>query len=106
GNLSGSLDQEGSGSVTLALTNSPPISSIVANNGTLVYNSPTTNTTTVASVFSDDGNGFGTIAQAGSNIVKLTANNLNYSGSILVTNGVLQYTTAQSLGQAFATLTV
>jgi fibronectin-binding autotransporter adhesin len=106
GTLAGSVEQETAGLVTLALSNAPTFSSIINNQGILAFNLQSTNAAAVAATISDDGNGLGTIVQAGSNTLQLTGNNLGYSGTFVVTNGVLQYGNYAALGQAFAPLYV
>jgi len=106
GTLSGSLQQQASGLVTLALSNAPTFSSIVSDQGVLAFNIQNTNAASVAATISDDGNGLGTILQAGSNTLQLTGNNLGFSGTFVVTNGALQYASYSALGQAFAPMYV
>ena len=96
GNLTGTLDQEGSNTVTLAISNAPGLNFITNNQGTLAFNLPL-NATLNAAV-SDNGSGLGTIMQAGTNTLVLAGNNGNYYGTFAVTNGVLQYTASTALG--------
>ena len=98
GPLSGTLDQEGTGTVTLALSSFPLVSGIINNAGTLVLNEAVTGSYTIGIPFSDNGGGLGSIIQAGSNTVQLTGNNLGYYGTLAVTNGILQYNSANALG--------
>lgn len=96
GNLSGTLDKEGSGAVTLAISNILALNSIVNNQGTLVL-SPSANGT-LATVISDNGSGLGTVVKAGTNLMTLSGNNSAYYGVMSVTNGTLQYTALTALG--------
>jgi autotransporter-associated beta strand protein len=99
GNIAGTIDKEGSGSVTLAMSNAPVVSYITNNLGTLVVVSPTTtNNTVLAATLVDNGSGLGTFVKAGTSLMQLTGNNANYNGVISVTNGTLQYASLTSLG--------
>jgi hypothetical protein len=98
GPLSGTLDQEGTGTVTLAFSSFPLVSGINNNAGTLVLNEAGTSSYSIGIPISDNGGGLGSIIQAGSNTVKLTGNNLGYYGTLAVTNGILQYNSANALG--------
>ncbi len=102
GALTGALTQEGAGTITLATTNLPALSSIVNDSGTLVLDSPV-NATISAAISSTDG-GQGRIIKSGTNIVTLTGDNLAYGGTLVVTNGVLRYNNLKALGAPVSTL--
>jgi autotransporter-associated beta strand protein len=103
--FAGPLDMEGTGSLTLAMTNAPAFSSIMLNSGTLVYNLQGTDATNAAPI-SNNGTGQATLVKAGTNSLILTADNSSYAGTILVTNGILGYTNTLSLGYVGAPLYV
>ena len=92
------LDMEGTAPLTLASTNAPAITSITNNSGTLVLNVQGLSSYALAANISDNGNALGTLVQAATNTVILGGNNVGYTGTIVVTNGVLQYSNAASLG--------
>lgn len=108
----GTLNMEGNGngqggSLTLAMTNAPNFSAIDSSAGTLVYNLSGVTNYFVAGAISDNfGNGNGTVIFGGSNIAVLEGNNAfdtagdapGFRGTMLVTNGVLQYTNVFCLG--------
>jgi len=102
GPLGGPLDVEGAaGLTTIATTNVPVFTTITLNNGTLAFNLANGGANTLSSVISDNGAGNGTLMQAGSNTLLLSANNTSpgFYGTIAVTNGLLQYTNSNCLGQ-------
>jgi autotransporter-associated beta strand protein len=102
GPLGGPLDVEGAnGLTTLATTNVPVFTSITLNNGTLRFNLANGGVNPIYSVISDNGAGNGTLMQAGTNALLLSADNssLGFYGTITVTNELLQYTNANCLGQ-------
>jgi len=98
GNLAGTLDKEGAGVVTLAISNSPGLNFITNNQGTLTFNLPLN--ATLNAVINDNGGGLGTIMQASTNTLVLAGNNSSYAGTFAVTNGVLQYTASTALGSS------
>jgi autotransporter-associated beta strand protein len=102
GPLGGPLDVEGAnGLTTLATTNVPVFTTITLNNGTLAFNLANGGVNPIYSVISDNGEGNGTLMQAGTNALLLSADNTSpgFYGTIAVTNGTLQYTNANCLGQ-------
>jgi autotransporter-associated beta strand protein len=96
GNLEGALSQQGTASVTLAISNTPALTGITNDAGTLVFELPVN--ATITAPISDNGAGLGSIIQAGTNILTLGDVNSSYSGTITVTNGVLRYTNSVALG--------
>jgi autotransporter-associated beta strand protein len=114
GVISGPLDIEGNGSVggstILAMSNAPAFSSIDLSAGTLVYNlQGLTNYTVSAGLTDSNGLSAGTIIFGGTNTVLLGGNSLpvpvlsfgynpDFDGTIMVTNGILQYTNVDALG--------
>ena len=105
GLLIGSVDMEGTGSLTLAMSNAPIFTGITNNAGTLVFQLTGTSNRLTAPML-DNGGGQGKVIQGGTNTFVLTADNSLYTGAILVTNGVLEYTNAIGLGAAAAALYV
>src|SRR5262249_47025206 len=103
---SGTLNMEGNGSGTggtliLQMTNAPAFSSIDDEAGTLVYNLQGITNYQVNALIGDNSfAGLGTIVFGGTNTAVLTANNAGqgFAGTIIVTNGILQYTTNLALG--------
>ncbi|HTV40011.1 MAG TPA: autotransporter-associated beta strand repeat-containing protein [Candidatus Sulfotelmatobacter sp.] len=115
GVITGPLNMEGNGNGTggttvLATSNAPAFTTIDASAGTLVFDLPGVANYTVAASISDNyGLGDGTIIFGGTNTATLTGNNVpapvilgsynpDFDGTIMVTNGVLQYTNVDSLG--------
>ncbi|WP_160164445.1 beta strand repeat-containing protein [Pedosphaera parvula] len=98
GPLSGPLDMEGTNSVTLAMSNVPIFSSIKANSGTLIYNLQGVSTYINTAAISDNGAAQATLVKGGANTHVLSADNSAFTGTIVVTNGVLQYTNTSGLG--------
>jgi len=98
GNIAGTIDKEGSGSVTLAMSNTPAVSYITNNLGTLVISPTATNNTVFAATLVDNGSGLGTFVKAGPDLMQLTGNNAGYNGVVSVTNGTLQYASLAALG--------
>lgn len=96
GNISGTLAKEGSGTVTLAISNALALNTITANAGTLIL-SPGVDST-LAAVINDNGSGQGTIVKAGTNLLTLTGDNSAFNGSLAVTNGTLRYNALTALG--------
>jgi fibronectin-binding autotransporter adhesin len=96
GNIQGTLSQQGTGTVTIAISNTPALTGIINNAGTLAFNLPI-NATLTAPI---SGTGLGTIMQASTNILTLGDNNTSYAGTFVVTNGVLRYTNSVALGNA------
>ncbi|MGH7951899.1 MAG: beta strand repeat-containing protein, partial [Limisphaerales bacterium] len=96
GNLGGTLDKEGTGTVTLAISNALALNIITNNQGTLVLNPPVDNT--LAAAITDDGSGLGTVVKAGTNMLTLNGDNSAYYGTLEVTNGTLRYTASTALG--------
>ncbi len=97
GTIGGTMDQEGTATVTLSISNTPAFVYITNNDGTLAFNLPFSNATVSATIV-DNGNGYGTIAQVSTNQVTLTGNNSGYNGAIVVSNGVVAYSSTASLG--------
>ncbi len=99
GPLTGTLDLEGTNSVSLTMSNPPVFSTITANAGTLIYNLGTAASSyNVNATISDNGGGQGTFLKAGTNTMVLQGNNSSFYGTIVVTNGLLQYTNGSGLG--------
>jgi autotransporter-associated beta strand protein len=98
GNLSGTLDKEGTGTATLAISNTLALNFITNNQGTLVLSLPVDST--LAAVISDNGSGLGTIVKGGTNLLTLSGNNSAYYGTLAVTNGTLRYTASTALGSS------
>ncbi|HVM48200.1 MAG TPA: autotransporter-associated beta strand repeat-containing protein, partial [Candidatus Acidoferrum sp.] len=99
GNMVGTVDMEGTNSTRLAISNTPTFSTITANYGTLIYDLQGVGNWTNYTTFSDSGAGVGTIVKAGTNTMVMSApDNTAFSGSLVVSNGVLQYTNALALG--------
>jgi autotransporter-associated beta strand protein len=95
GLLTGPLDAEGSGALTLSLSQAPAFSAITLNSETLVYalSNGLVNTISVPIT------GSGTFIQGGTNTLVLAADSSStFTGSIVITNGVLQYASAGGLG--------
>lgn len=104
--LSGTLDLEGTGSLTLQMSNAPNINAITANAGKMIFNFQGGGSFPIAAAISDNGGGQGTLVQAGSNTVVLQGDDSLFNGTMYVTNGVLQYTNASGLGAAASPLYV
>jgi autotransporter-associated beta strand protein len=96
GTLAGILDKEGTGTLTVALSNNLALTQITNNAGTIVMAPPTNVTLSAALV--DTNGGPGTLVMGSTNTLTLTADNTGYSGVLAVTNGVLQYSSTASLG--------
>ncbi len=96
--LTGPLDMEGTNSLTLALEITPDLTGITNDSGTLVFNLANSQDNTVSAPISDNGLGAGTIIQGGTNTLVLSGANSSYYGTLMVTNGVLQYTATAALG--------
>ena len=104
GTLTGTLELDGSGAVTFGMSNMPAFSYINLNNGTLVFDQPTVgNTTAILPAIS----GEGTLVQGGSNTIILDGTNTDYEGTIIITNGALEYSAgndyAVGAGSLYAT---
>jgi autotransporter-associated beta strand protein len=106
GLLTGPLDMEGTGTLTLALSQAPTFTAITNDTETLIFDFSNGVANTISAPIYDNGGGAGTIIQGGTNTVVLSGVNSGYAGKILVTNGVLQYTDPTSLGAATAALYV
>ena len=106
GLISASLDAEGTGSLSLAVSNPPALSAITANSGSLIFDVQGVSTYTNAAPISDNGAGQGTIVKVGTNTLVLQGNNTAFYGAIVVTNGTLQYTNNAALGYYTAPLYV
>ncbi|HEX3358194.1 MAG TPA: autotransporter-associated beta strand repeat-containing protein, partial [Tepidisphaeraceae bacterium] len=104
GLLTAALDMEGTGSLWVGLSNAPAFSSITANSGTLIFDVQGVAAYTNSATISDNFAGQGTILKAGTNTLVLAADNSSYTGTIVVTNGILQYTNVNGLGAASAPL--
>jgi autotransporter-associated beta strand protein len=104
GSMAGNLDMEGTAPVRLAISNAPNFSTITANTGALIYDPQGIVAYTNYSSISDNGQGLAAIVKAGTNIMVLGGDNSAYYGSIVVTNGVLQYTNIVNLGAPTAPL--
>jgi autotransporter-associated beta strand protein len=103
GLLSGPLDAEGSGALTLSLSQAPAFSAITLNSETLAFALSNGLVNTVSAAIT----GNGTLIQGGTNTLVLAADNStvgNFTGTIAITNGVLQYATAASLGNYLSPL--
>lgn len=115
GLISGPLNMEGNGNgvggmTVLALSNAPAFTAIDTSAGTLVYNlKGLTNYTVSAGIIDNFGAGDGTIIFGGTNTALLAGNNVpapnilgsynpDFDGTIMVTNGILQYTNVDALG--------
>jgi fibronectin-binding autotransporter adhesin len=115
GVITGPLVIEGNGSgaggtTVLALSNAPAFTGIDSSAGTLVYNlQGLTNYTVAASITDSNGTGNSTIIFGGTNTATLAGDsvpapnilgsyNPDFDGTIMVTNGVLQYTNVNALG--------
>ena len=106
GAFNATLDMEGTGSFRLAMSNAPAMSAITANAGTLVYDVQVPGPYTNYAPISDNGAALGTIVKAGTNTLVMSADSSAFTGTILVTNGVLQYSNNVDLGQASSPLYV
>jgi autotransporter-associated beta strand protein len=101
GLITAALDMEGTGSLRVALSNAPAFSSITANSGTLIFDVQGVASYTNSTTISDNGLSQGTIVKAGTNTMVLSApNNGSFSGALIISNGILQYTNAADLGSA------
>jgi autotransporter-associated beta strand protein len=99
GLITAALDMEGAGSFRVAASNVPSFAGITANSGTLIYDVPGVSAYTNYTTITDNGLGQGTIVKAGTNTMLLSSpNNSSFSGTIAITNGVLQYTNSADLG--------
>ena len=99
GLITAALDMEGASSLRLAVSNPPAFSSITANSGTLIFDIQGVSTYTNSATISDNGSGQGTLVKAGTNTMLLSApDNSLFSGALVITNGVLQYTNVNALG--------
>lgn len=96
GSLIGPLQLDGTGNLTLALSNTPTLSSISNNAGTLIF-ALGDGTHTIAANITDDGSGMGTIAQNGANTLVLRGAN-NFFGTVQVNNGILRAGALSALG--------
>ena len=106
GTLSGPLDLEGAGSLTLQMTNAPSFTTITANAGKLIFNIQGLSSYPLIAPISDNGGGQGTLVKTGTNTLVLQGDDSLFTGTIYVTNGVLQYTNASGLGAAASPLYV
>jgi autotransporter-associated beta strand protein len=106
GLIAGSLDMEGTSSFRIGISNPPVLTTITANYGTLIYDVQSAATFTNYATISDGGGAQGTIVKAATNKMVLAADNSSFSGNIVVSNGVLQFTNAANLGSASAGLYV
>ncbi|MGH7978890.1 MAG: beta strand repeat-containing protein, partial [Limisphaerales bacterium] len=110
GVINGPIAMEAAGTTVLAMSNAPAFTGIDASAGTLVFNlRGLTNYTVAASITDSNGTGGATIIFGGTNTAILTGNNAatpvilgsynpDFDGTIMVTNGVLQYTNVDALG--------
>jgi autotransporter-associated beta strand protein len=98
GPLAGPLDMEGTGSLTLAKSNAPAFTGITNNSGSLIFNMLLPSYA-IAAPITDNGNALGALVKADTNTMILQGNNGNYTGVMIITNGVLQYTSANGVGQ-------
>jgi fibronectin-binding autotransporter adhesin len=99
GLINAALDMEGTGSFRLAVSNAPNFSTITANAGTLVFDVQNTAAYTNYATISDNGGGLSQIIKAGSNTMLLSGpDNSLFSGTMIISNGVLQYTNVLDLG--------
>jgi autotransporter-associated beta strand protein len=98
GTLGGTIDMEGTNSLTLQMSNSPTFVGITNNAGPLVLNFQGSGTYNIAGSITDNGGGNGRLVKSGTNTVALLGDNSQYHGKIYVTNGVLQYTNLNGLG--------
>ena len=96
GTIQGAVNQQGSGTVTFAISNTLAFSGVTNDLGTLTFDLPVN--ATLNAPISDNGAGLGTIMQASTNILTLGDVNSSYAGTIAVTNGVLRYTNSVALG--------
>jgi autotransporter-associated beta strand protein len=98
GPVSGFVDMEGSAGITLAMSNSPAFGGITNNAGPIIFNMQTP-TYTFNAPISDNGNALGALVKSDTNTLILGGDNHTYTGTMIVTNGVFQYTTGNALGQ-------
>jgi len=98
GPLGGTLDLEGTGTTTLAVSNPPAFNAIIANSGTLAFDVQGVGAYSNNATISDNGSGQATVVKAGTNTLVLGADNSSFNGTIVVNNGVLRYTNSASLG--------
>jgi autotransporter-associated beta strand protein len=98
GTITSALDMEGTGSLRVALSNAPSFASITANSGTLILDPQGVSAYTNFTTISDNSSAQGTIVKAGTNRLVLSAPNNSFSGALVISNGVLQYTNAADLG--------
>src|SRR5690606_26865615 len=104
GNLGGSLSQQGTGRVTLALSNSLALNFITNDHGTIVFDSPVN--FTLPAVITESGFMDGTIIKANTNELTLSGDNSTYYGTFIVSNGVLRYNNSMALGSTINSLYV
>ncbi len=97
GAIGGTMDKEGTAAVTLSMSNTPAFLYVTNNAGTLAFNLAVSNASVPATIL-DNGSGLGTIVQESTNQLTLTGNNTGYNGAIVVSNGVLAYSSTASLG--------
>jgi autotransporter-associated beta strand protein len=98
GTITSALDMEGTGSLRVALSNAPSFASITANSGTLILDVQGVSAYTNFTTISDNNLAQGTIVKAGTNRLVLSTPNNSFSGALVISNGVLQYTNAADLG--------
>jgi autotransporter-associated beta strand protein len=105
GLINAALDMEGTGSYRLAVSNAPAFPAITANSGTLIFDLQNGGGYTNYATISDNGAGLSTILKAGSNTMVLSApDNSSFSGTMIISNGILQYTNVLDLGMATSPL--
>lgn len=98
GLITAALDMEGASSLRLAVSNPPAMSGITNVSGTLIFDVQGIGAYTNSAPISDNFSGQGTLLKTGTNLMVLAADNSTYIGTIVVTNGILQYTNANALG--------
>jgi autotransporter-associated beta strand protein len=105
GVVAGAIDVEGTGSVTLALSNAPSFTAITNNSGSLVFALGAA-TNTISTPIVDNGAGQGSIVQNGQSTLVLNANNSGYNGRFVVQSGTLKAGVATALGTSLSSITV
>ena len=98
GTLGGVLDMEGAVPLTLAMTNAPSLLAITNNSGALIFNLTNLASYPITAIVTDSGGAQGAVVKTGTNTMVLQGDNSSYTGTILVTNGVVQYNSGLALG--------
>jgi autotransporter-associated beta strand protein len=106
GSINASVDMEGTKSFRVGISNIPVFPTITANSGALVLDVQGVGAYTNSGTLTDNGAGKGMLIKAATNTLVLAGDASQFTGAIMVSNGILKYANLNALGSTASPLYV